>query len=224
MFINREDAGHQLARLLTSYASKPGASQPGASQEETCVVGLPRGGVITAAVVARDLHLPLDVICPRKIASPMQPEYALGAVAEHGEALFDNRVLRHLRITPSDLAEETEHARIESRRRAGLYRASFPHPTLKDKTVIVVDDGIATGLTMAAALSSLRKEGASTLIVAVPVLPADRVAMIKTMANGLYYVQAPQFFQAVGEFYQDFRNVEDEEVLHILAAHSKAAT
>lgn len=210
MFINREDAGRQLAQLLTAYAGKP----------ETAVVGLPRGGVITAAVVASVLDLPLDVICPRKIVSPMQPEYALGAVAEHGEALFDTSVLHHLGIDPSDLEEETQNARIESRRRAALYRAKFPHLPLKGTTVIVVDDGIATGLTMAAALSSLRKEGASSLIIAVPVLPADRVATLKKMANGLYYVLAPQFFQAVGEFYRDFRGIEDEEVLRILAAYS----
>lgn len=206
MFANREEAGRQLATLLKAYESQP----------KTCVIGLPRGGVVTAASVALALHLPLDVVCPRKIAAPMQPEYALGAIAEHGEALFDLHALQYLGLSAQDLAEETNLARLEARRRTQLYRSHFAHPSLKGATLIVVDDGIATGLTMEAAILSLKQEEPKRLIVAVPVLPAERVAAWTKKVDEFYYILAPEHFYAVGQFYRDFRGVEDDEVLRIL--------
>lgn len=206
MFANREEAGRQLALLLKAYESQP----------KTCVIGLPRGGVVTAASVASALHLPLDVVCPRKIAAPMQPEYALGAVAEQGQALFDTLALQSMGLTAQDLAEQTHLARLEARRRTQLYRAHLKPLSFEGKTLIVVDDGIATGLTMEAALLSLKQEKPARLIVAVPVLPAERVANWTKKVDAFYYVLAPEHFHAVGQFYQDFRAVEDDEVLRIL--------
>ncbi len=205
---NRFDAGQKLVPLLKKYKKLPNA----------IVLGLPRGGVVTAAAVAKGLELPLDVTCPRKLGAPFNPELAIGAVTESGEGVFNTGLIEQLGIPEGYLQKEIDAETKQAKRRVMLYRQGRPPLDLEGKTVIIVDDGLATGATMKAAIKSVQNAGADQIIVAVPVAPQDTVDEIKTEVEEVVCPYTPPFFQAVGQFYENFDQTEDEDVIALLKA------
>jgi len=204
-FKDRIDAGMQLLPLLQKYAHA----------KDTIVVGLPRGGVVIAHAIATGLGLPLDIVVPRKIGAPDQPELAVGALTEDGTTIFNDDIMRELNLSPDDVRSTIEEEKREAQRRLALYRAGKGPRDFKGKTVIVVDDGIATGATMRAALASLRAHGVKKVVVAVPV--AIREALKNLDADEIYCPLIPDYFPGVGYFYQSFPQTTDQEVIDLLA-------
>ena len=204
MFKDREDAGRKLAEALK------GRSIPA----DAVVVALPRGGVVPGHLVAEALGLPLDIVVPRKIGAPWDPEYAIGAVAEGGEPIWNETEAAAL--DPDDLKDRVAAERVEADRRLRTYRPGLPPRDLADKTVIVVDDGIATGLTMRAALTTVRKEKAARIVVAVPVAPHGASASLKDLADETVVLSEPLLFGAIGASYHDFPQVDDETVTRLM--------
>jgi putative phosphoribosyl transferase len=203
-FRDRVDAGRVLAaRLGHLRAVAP------------IVVGLPRGGVPVAAVIATALGAQLDVILVRKIGAPGQEELAVGAVGEDGVTVRNDVVLRELGLTWGDLATQVAHERAEIRRRAISLR-SGPRPDLHGRTVIVVDDGIATGATVVAALRVVRDLGAGRVVLAVPVAPPDSLRVLSPLTDEVVCPSTPRRFSAVGQFYDDFTQVPDDDVRKLL--------
>lgn len=205
-FVDRHQAGERLAKKLTAYAGKP----------QTIVIGLPRGGVVTAATTARLLNLPLDIVCPRKIGAPFNEEYAIGAVTETGDACFNERVINQLGVSQQYLDHAVQTQSLEARRRLTLYRQGRLPRQYRDWTVILIDDGIATGATMKAAIQSMRAEQAKEIVVATPVIPPEHVREFKEMTDAFYYLAAPEHFSAVGQFYGSFEATTDDEVIALL--------
>jgi putative phosphoribosyl transferase len=208
VYRDREEAGCLLGEHLKASLGGP-----------SVVLGIPRGGVILAALVARALGSPLDVIVPRKIGAPGEPELAVGALAvARGReiALFDDRSLSRLGLAREDLKEEVERQRREILRREAAYRQGTPPLELAGKTVVIVDDGIATGLTARAAGKAVLSLGASEVIVAAPVAPEDTVRDLRRAGLRVEVLSTPSPFMAVGQFYGDFHPVSDAEVLSAL--------
>lgn len=212
-FIDRNDAGEKLAKLLA----------PLQGRKDAILLALPRGGVPVADRIANELGLPLDIIVPRKISFPGRPEYAIGAITEDGEGIFDEEIVKRCDVSKEYLRAEMEAQTNEARRRLELYRGHYPPPVLLGKTVILVDDGIATGFTMRAAIISARKRGAKNIVIAVPVGSPDVIDELKQVADEVITLRTPQNFAAVGQFYSDFRQIEDNEVLAILKKYPKKA-
>jgi predicted phosphoribosyltransferase len=198
-FRDRREAGRMLAGLLA-----------GEGGPRTTVLGLPRGGVVVAAEVARALAAPLDVIVVRKLGAPSMPEYALGAIAEGGVVHATGGSLRGLERV---LERESE----ELLRRVRRYRGGRPPPDLRGRTALVVDDGIATGSTVHAAAEAARRLGAARVVVAAPVVAPGSLDALGEVADAVVFVEAPESFGAVGAFYDDFTQVEDDEVIRALA-------
>jgi putative phosphoribosyl transferase len=207
IFRDRQDGGQQLAQALLKYRNFP----------DTVVLGLPRGGVVTAFEVAKALHLPLDITCPRKIGAPFNPEYAIGAITETGEGVFHDDLLARLGVSEQYIQQEVEKEKKQAQRRLSIFRKNRPKINLAGKTVIIVDDGLATGATMQAAIKSVKAEGAEKVVVAVPVAPSDTYEKIVNDVDEIIVLSTPSFFQAVGQFYQDFSQTEDEEVIKLLS-------
>lgn len=207
-FRDRLDAGRQLAALLGKYAGRP----------DTLVLGLPRGGVPVAFQVAEALHLPLDVFIVRKLGVPGHEELAMGAIASGSVRVLNDDVIRHLRIpqTAIDMVSAYEAEEIVRRERA--YRDDLPPPRIAGRTVILVDDGLATGSTMKAAVAALRKQGAARIVVAVPVAPESSFQEFREIADEMVSVRRPQDFWAVSTWYDDFVQTTDDEVRDLLAA------
>ena len=205
IYRDRQDAGQQLADALGAYAAP-----------DTVVVGLPRGGMPVAAEVARRLGAPLDVFVVRKLGVPYQPELAMGAIASGGVLVRNERVLRLLPDAEASLAQVRQRELVVLAAREAMYRGQRPALDLAGKRVIVVDDGVATGATMKAAVKALRKSGASSVIVAVPVGAPDTCRELEEEADALVCLQSPRLFSAVGEWYEDFGQTTDEEVGEIL--------
>lgn len=210
-FRDRRCAGERLAEII---------GDRGAS---TIVFGLPPGGVVVAAEIARALHAPLDVWLVRKIGMPIQPELGMGALAEGAALLLDRRTVHWSGATPEDLRSIVHAKAAEIRRRATHYRGDAPPPDVHGKTVILVDDGIATGATLRAAIRGARKRGAARVIAAVPVAAAEAVSAIRAEADELVCIATPRHLISVGTWYQDFRPVPDSEVIAILRAARDAA-
>jgi putative phosphoribosyl transferase len=210
LFANREDAGRQLARRLEYLRGQP-----------VVVLGLPRGGVPVAAQVARTLSAPLDVIVVRKIGVPFQPELAMGAVGEHGVRVTDRHVIRAGAIRPEEFAaaEAREQAAVSAR--AARYRSYRPREPLPGRVAVVVDDGIATGSTARAACQIARAYGAARVVLAVPVAPLGWEARIGTDADELVCVATPPDFYAIGQFYADFSQLTDDDVISCLDMANK---
>jgi predicted phosphoribosyltransferase len=206
VFKSRSQAGAQLARELIDFQK----------DTKAIVLGLPRGGVVVAEEVARFLHLPLDVVLLRKLPYPPQPELAVGAVAEDGTTII-NEEFRHAVEQQPDSLEPIIREQMEIiRNRAKRYR-SHRHPHgWKGKTVILVDDGIATGATMKVAIRAARSGGASRVVVAVPVAPPSSIRELQTEADEVVCLDAPESFYAVGQAYENFEQVTDDEVCAIL--------
>lgn len=206
MFKDRVEAGKLLAQRLLEYKDK----------SDTIVLGLPRGGIVTAYEVARILGLPLDIVVPRKIGAPQNQELAVAAIAEDGSLIINDELMNYLGLQLDDLQNLIEKEKQESARRMKLYRAGRAPLDLVDKTVILVDDGIATGATMKAALMSARSRGAKSIIIAVPVAPAEVLDDLRTEVDSLICLLTPEQFFGVGGFYQNFPQVHDQEVIELM--------
>lgn len=206
LFRDRVDAGDRLGAALEKYKGAP----------NTIVIGLPRGGVVVAYQIAQVLHLPLDVICPRKIGAPFNPEYAIGAITETGEGIFDEAVIQNYQIPRKYIEEEVEREKNIAQRRLDIFRKGKPPRDFKGKQIIVVDDGIATGATMKAAIQSLRAAGTGKIVMAVPVSPPATLEEIAAMVDETFCLDTPPFFQAVGQFYREFLQTSDEEVIDLI--------
>jgi predicted phosphoribosyltransferase len=209
-FIDRDDAGWQLAKALARYKDgKP------------VVLALPRGGVPVAAKVAEALHAPLDLLLVRKIGVPFQPELAMGAVVDGASPLTvrNEDVIRIARISDQEFAMARDEQLDEIERRRKMYLGNRPHPELAAHTVIVVDDGIATGATTRAALQAVRLSKPSNLVLAIPVAPTDTLKKLVGETDDLVCLEDYEEFGAIGRFYSDFRQVSDDEVKELLATH-----
>lgn len=206
LFTHRADAGERLADALRHLQG-----------EDPVVLGLPRGGVPVAFPVARALGAPLDVIVVRKLGVPYHRELGFGAIGEGGVRVISENIVRSSRVSQADLAavEHTEEAELA--RQARRFRGDRPRVNLDGRTVILVDDGIATGATAAAACEVVRAQGAARVVLAVPVAPPDAVAWLRTEADEVVCLSTPPAFRAVGEWYQDFSQTPDEEVVSLLA-------
>ncbi len=209
-FVDRVDAGKRLASALKNFSGKKGI-----------VLAIPRGGVVVGYMISKALNLPLDIIIPRKIGAPDNPELAIGAVAEDGTTILDQNLIKYLGVDREYVIEETERQKQEIKRRLKLYRQDASYPDLKGLDVIVVDDGIATGSTMKAALSSVKNRGAASITVAIPVGPPSTINELEKMANRVLCLYTPEFFQAIGEFYKDFSQTSDEEVISLLQENKR---
>lgn len=211
MFQNREDAARQLAQAMR-----------GRKLHQPLVLAIPRGGVVTGAVLARELGAELDVVLARKLRAPAQPELAIGAVGEDGSVYLNHFAKEILGPMDEYLDQERRHQIAEIARRKKLFRAARPQATIADRSVIVTDDGIATGSTMIAALQSVKTQKPRELIVAVPVASPDRLAEIRKWCDDVVCLHAPVEFWAIGQFYEDFAQVEDDEVVEMLKANRPA--
>jgi putative phosphoribosyl transferase len=205
-FADRSDAGRQLASHLLPLAD-----------ERPLVLGLPRGGVPVAEEVAALLGAPLEVLVVRKLGAPHNPEYGIGAIAEGGTKVFDPEALALLEINGGQLAAIVERETAELRRRVKAYRGDREPASPRDRAVIVVDDGVATGVTDTAALRQLRRHGPRSLILAIPVCPPDSLARLRGEADEVVCLAAPPRLQGVGQWYANFGQVSDAEVIAALA-------
>lgn len=208
MFRDRRHAGAVLGELVRRHLPADGGA--------AVVLGIPRGGVVVAAEVARALGAELDLTVPRKLRAPHNPELAIGAVAEDGGVYVDERVTGSLGVPPEYLQQEVAWQLEEIQRRLKAYRQDRPAPQLAGRPVVLVDDGIATGSTMIAAVRSVRRRGAARVVVAVPVAPPEAVRRLRAEGCEVVCVREDPLFVAVGQFYEDFTQVSDEEVQALL--------
>ncbi|HTP10853.1 MAG TPA: phosphoribosyltransferase family protein [Anaerolineae bacterium] len=205
MFLDRVDAGKQLAAALSDLCDQP---------DPIVVLAIPRGGVIVAREVARALSAPIDICLTHKIGAPGNPELAIGAIADDGTAILDDFLIHSLRVPRQYLETERQHWQIELVRRAEVYRGGRARVPVKDCVAVVIDDGVATGSTLIAALRSTRSAGVKSLIAAVPVGPRDTIERVLSReADRVVCLRAPYDFYAVGLFYRNFEQVSDEEVI-----------
>ena len=209
IFQDRAEAGALLAaEVVRRLADVPAT--------DIVVLGLPRGGVPVAAAVAHALDAELDILVVRKLGVPYQPELAMGAIGEHGARVLNEQVLAATGVRPTELAEVERRERHELERRARAYRADRPPIDLTGKTAIVVDDGIATGSTVAAGCKIARQAGAHRVIVATPVAPPSSIARLSDVADEVIALRTPEDFFAIGEWYRDFSPTSDDEVRRLL--------
>ena len=212
IFQNRADAGRQLAAKLTAYAGG-----------DTRVLALPRGGVPVAYEVAHALHAPLDVFVVRKIGAPGREELAMGAIASGGVRILNEETIRYLGVDENTIEDVTQRELRELERREREYRGSMPAHDVQNRTVILVDDGLATGASMNAAIVALRQRRPRELIVAVPVAPPDTCAVLEQYVDALVVLAMPEPFRGVGAWYADFSQVSDEQVRDFLAEAARGA-
>lgn len=205
LFKNRKTAGEQLAQALEKYRDK-----------DAIVLGIPRGGVVVAAEAARILGAQLDVIIPRKIGAPQNPEVAIGAVTQDGTVIKDEVMMNLLGVSDSHLQAMAERVSGEITRRAMAYRGNRHGAELHNKTVLVIDDGIATGFTVKAALESVRSARPQRLVLAVPVASAESITALRELVDEVVCLYEPEQFYAVGQFYADFEQTSDREVIDLL--------
>ncbi|MEX2284263.1 MAG: phosphoribosyltransferase [Gemmatimonadota bacterium] len=211
-FHDRHEAGRRLADKLSKYANRP----------DVLVLALPRGGVPVAYEVAHALNLPLDVFVVRKIGLPWHEELAMGAIASGGVLLLNQELIDAYGITPGEVQQVTVRERRELERREQKYRGARPFPDLSDKTVLLIDDGLATGSTMRVAVEALRKEGAQRVVVAVPLASPVVCDAFRDIADDIVCAITPEPFHAVGLWYEDFSQTSDQEV-HALLDRARAA-
>jgi predicted phosphoribosyltransferase len=205
LFEDRVDAGRQLAERLAPYA-----------EERPVVFALPRGGVPVGAEVSRSLGAPLEVIVSRKLGAPGQPEFGIGAVAPSGVRVLNERAVRALGIEEDYLEMISARELAEAERRLKLFRGDRPYPDLERRTAILVDDGLATGVTARAALLALRRMNPRRLVLAVPVCALQTAELLRPEADDLICLLAPANLEAVGLWYRNFEQTSDEEVVRLL--------
>jgi predicted phosphoribosyltransferase len=211
LFNDRVDAGKQLALRLKKYLRR----------KDGVVLGLTRGGVVTAEEIAIALQLPLDVIVVRKMGAPENPELAIGAVAERGEGVLNDHLIELLGVSHEYLTAEAAREKEIVKQRLALYRGGRKPLELHEKIVILVDDGIATGASMQAAITSVRESGAKQIVLAVPVAAPESLKKIRQEVDEVVCLASPAFFEAVGSFYRVFDQTSDEEIIQILARYSR---
>lgn len=211
LFRDRCDAGQQLAARLVFLKGEP----------DVIVLGIPRGGVVVAAEVARALDAPLDIFIAHKIGAPFNPELAIGALTSSGDVLLDEELIDQLGLHQDEIARAVEYQRGEIERRLAVFRKARPPLDETGKTVVLVDDGVATGSTVLAALRALRKRSPARLVLAIPVGPADTMARLARECDQAVVLATPEPFWAVGRFYQQFDQTTDAEVIGLLAAASR---
>lgn len=207
---DRPEAGRLLADQLMQYAN----------QKDVIVLALPRGGVPVAFEISKALKAPLDVFLVRKLGVPDQPELAMGAIAMGGTKVFNESIVNSLALSPSIIESVIEAETHELQRRNEVYRQNRPIPDLKNKTVILVDDGLATGATMRAAVLAIKKMYPKILIVAVPVSAYDTYLEFQKLVDQIICLYTPEPFYSIGLWYDDFNQTADEEVLMLLAEAS----
>jgi predicted phosphoribosyltransferase len=205
-FRDRREAGQLLARELAGLKGQKGL----------IVLGIPRGGVVVAHEVAKELGAPLDVYITRKIGAPYNPELAIGAVASDGTRVLDDDLIQRMGVPEEYVEAEAQRQRKEIERRVMAYRGSRPEPQLEDRTVILVDDGVATGATVLASLRAIRGRQPRELVLAVPVGPPETMELLSHEADRVVCLHTPEAFWAVGAFYAIFDQTSDEEVVHLL--------
>lgn len=206
LFRDRTDAGASLARELAAYANR----------QDVLVLGLPRGGVPVAYEVAKALGAPLDILLVRKLGAPGEQELAMGAIASGGVRVLNEDVVRMLGVPDSVIEAVTTKERHELDRRERLYRGGRPAPALQGKTVILVDDGIATGATVRAAIELVRQKRPAAVVVATPVAPASTCAELRARVDALICVMEPEDFLAIGFWYTSFPQTTDDEIRQLL--------
>lgn len=208
IFRDRKEAGKLLATKLESYRDDPSG----------LILALPRGGVAIGYELSLALHLPLDVFITRKLGAPDNPEYALGALSETGAIYLNPDAVEVFQLSHADLDALLKEAREEISRRQQAYRKGLALPTLTDRTVILVDDGIATGATFFATIEAISELSPRRLVAAIPVAPQDNIAPVRSRVDELIVLATPEPFIAVGHHYQSFAQVDDNEVLEYLQA------
>ncbi|RCJ41924.1 phosphoribosyl transferase [Nostoc minutum NIES-26] len=206
-FRNRTEAGQMLAKHLTAYANR----------EDVLVLGLPRGGVPVAFEVAKELNVPLDICLVRKLGVPTHKELAMGAIASGGVRVLNYEVVSWLGISSHTIDEVAAKELRELQRRDRAYRGEKPQPEVKNRTVILVDDGIATSSTMRAAIAVLRAQQAQRIVVAVPVAPPATCEQLRTEVDEVICLTTPEPLYAIGLWYEEFSQTSDEEVRDLLA-------
>lgn len=211
LFKDRYDAGRQLVPKLNAYKN----------HKDAVVIGLARGGVVTASEIAEGLHLPLNVIVVRKIGAPGNEELALGAITESGEGFFNDDLIAMLGVSSDYLKREIEKEKGVAKRRVELYHSGHKSLNLKNKVVILVDDGIATGASVRAAIKSIKASGAQKIVLAVPVAAPDSLRKIGKEVDEVICLSTPAFFEAVGAFYRAFDQTSDEEIIRLLSKIKK---
>lgn len=209
VFRDRQEAGRLLASRLMRYG-----------KEAPVVVAIPRGGVPVAAEIARALDAPLDVMVARKLGAPGEPELGIGALVDgdRPESVLNQDVVEHLQVSREYLAREIKKQLEEIKRREHAFRGGRPKVPLQGRTVIVVDDGIATGGSVRAALRAIRRSSPRRVVLAVPVAPPDTIEQLRSEADEVVCLATPEMFYAIGQFYRDFHQLEDAEVVKLLDA------
>jgi putative phosphoribosyl transferase len=207
VFRDRTEAGRKLAERLRKYVK----------QSDVLVLGIPRGGVPVAFEVASALEARLDVLLLRKLGVPGEEELAFGAIASGGIRVLDEEIVRLARVSPDDIERVTAKERLELERRERAYRGGLPPLDVKGQTVILVDDGVATGSSMRAGIAGLRQMGPARIVVAVPVASGSARDRLSREADEMVCLDTPEFFYAIGQFYLDFSPVTDQEVTGLLA-------
>ena len=203
---DRETAGRELAGVLESYGDR----------QRLLILALPRGGVPVAAEIARHLGGELDLLIVRKLGTPGQHELAMGAIASGGSRVLNDDVLELARVSDEELEKETEEERKDLERRERAYRGDRPWPEMDEATVILVDDGLATGATMRAAIQSVRQHKPREVVIAVPVAPAEAIRDLRELADDVVCLETPANFSAIGQWYRNFHQVSDDEVQRLL--------
>ena len=220
IFDDRVDAGRKLAEKLRAYANR----------DDVIVLGIPRGGVPVAFVVAESLNAPLDVFLSRKLGVPGQEELAFGAVATGGVRVLDQELIEAVGVSKAEIEEITRKVRAELERRERIFRGDRPPLDVKGKVAILIDDGIATGSSMRAAINALRQHNPARIVVAIPVAPLSTCRRLRSEVDEVVCVDTPESFYAIGQFYADFSQVADDEVTSLIhraaehAAHKAAKT
>jgi predicted phosphoribosyltransferase len=209
LFSDRREAGRRLAQALRQYQDR----------DDVVVLALPRGGVPVAFEVAEALAVPLDVFVVRKLGAPGHPEFAVGAIAAGGVRVLSGETIAALGISPGMIEQIAARERIELERRDAVYHRDRPRLSVRAKTAIVIDDGIATGSTMEAAVSALREEGSARIVVAAPVAAVESCERLQRLADEVVCLEVPDPFQAVGLWYRVFDQTSDREVIDLLRAH-----